>query len=282
MLDALGQRIGGDGDAAVSELRHRARARFVARGEIDCVGVGTTQSKKALRERPVMKPLQDAAEPIPLRLERPAQGVVLTSQPPSQARADQNSVPEIQAIELPPDKREIVVAELARQHREEVREALRAEICRMPVGQRPDLPEHVDEDLHAGDGILQKTRGKFPKAAPHLLQPLKRFIRQAVELADDLRIAQAILEHGLPVADRRDVIGRRRHERRLRHVEDELVLSRQGRHQNVEFEVAGKVVRVRGWSAVEFEVAIPMQKKGFHRLKPFRDLLVGEAILFRH
>ena len=65
VLDAFGQRIGGDGDAAVSQLRHRACARFVAGGEIDCVGVGTTQSKKALRERPVMKPLQDAAEPFP-------------------------------------------------------------------------------------------------------------------------------------------------------------------------------------------------------------------------
>ena len=108
---------------------------------------------------------------------------------------------------------------------------------------------------------------------PDFLLPLERLMRQCVELADRLRIAEAVLQRVLAVFDRREVIGSRRQHRLLRHVEDELVVDRHGREQRVELQVLPESVGVRRQGASEIEIALPMHEEGFHGASLSRNCL---------
>ena len=134
VLDALGQGVRGEGDAPVPEFRYSPRARFVAGSEIECVGVWTTMPKDAFGGGPLKNGSERAYEPVSFNLEGPAQGVILPPEAFSQSHADENAVFEIQTIELHIDEREILVVELVRKRRKEVREPGRTKSGRMPIG----------------------------------------------------------------------------------------------------------------------------------------------------
>ena len=77
VLDALGQGVRGEGDAPVSQFRNCPRARFVARSEIERVGVWATP-KKAVSGGPLENGPERAYEPVSFALEGPAQDVTLS------------------------------------------------------------------------------------------------------------------------------------------------------------------------------------------------------------
>ena len=127
-----------------------------------------------------------------------------------------------------------------------------------------DLFQRVHEDLHARHGVVEQAGRILPIARPQLPQPHEHFTGEPVEPADDVRIAEAVLQRLLPVADRRDVVRCCGQYCLLRDVENQLVVGRHGLEQRIELQVAAEIDLVRRQRAFEIEIAIPMHEKGFH------------------
>ena len=162
------------------------------------------------------------------------------------------------------DDREIVVVELRRERGEQSRERFGAELGGVAVDQRAHSLQHVDEGDHPLDRSVEQAGGVLPECRPYLPLPLGRLHRETVKLADNVRIAQAVLKRGLPVFDHGDVVGGARQYRLLRHLKDERVLGRHGREQGVQLQVLGENGLICGRSVFEVKVAIPVHEKGFH------------------
>ena len=134
----------------------------------------------------------------------------------------------------------------------------------MLVGQGADLFQRVHEDLHARYGVVEQAGRILPIARPQLPQPHEGFTGEPVEPADDVWVAEAVLQRLLPVADRRDVVRRCGQYCLLRDLANQLVIGRHGLEQRIELQVAAEIDLVLWRSAFEIEIAIPMHEKGFH------------------
>ena len=163
------------------------------------------------------------------------------------------------------DDREIVVVELASTSMaKRFRERFGPELGGVAVDQRAHALQHVDESDHPLDRSVEQAGGILPECRPYFPLPLGQLHRETVKLADNVRIAQAVLKRGLPIFDHGDVVEDARQYRLLRHLKDERVLGRHDREQGVQLEVLGKNGLVCGQSAFEVKVAVPVHEKGLH------------------
>jgi hypothetical protein len=180
--------------------------------------------------------------------------------------ADQGTATELELSPVVVNRAQVVVIEFPLEHREQAREAVRAEFRRLLVRLVPQTLEHVCEQLEYAEGLPQQRLGRVAK--PEVLRlslAFDRFDGERVELPDDLGVLEAVSEDRQAVADRLGVY-KAREEHLLDDLAQVLVPSGHGVEERGQLQILLQGRGVRGRGLLGIEVAIAIQEVCLHWL----------------
>ena len=124
--------------------------------------------------------------------------------------------------------------------------------------------ENTETALQCTNTAGNHGRGISPKQAeiPAPL-PTERFDGNGIELADNLRMGQAILQYRLPIADGRDVVLPCARTRGRHDIINVAIIGGGGLEQDIQLDVLGKLhgsAALRRWGRIEIPVGIHQER----------------------
>ena len=151
MIGRLAERARGKGDAAAPHLTQRLGTGVVPWGELPHVAIALRETDPLSPAPPALSPPEHVVDP---EIGRPKLGT----------HAD--AILELQSLEMPLNRGQVRIVQLAGEFVEESGEPFRGEGRRVLLGDAPQAPEHLDEQLHHVDRVHENRVRGLPCIAP--------------------------------------------------------------------------------------------------------------------